>query len=402
MTDRYARLLRVPHVLPLLAATLVARMPVGIEGLAIILFLRAETGSYAVAGAVAGAFALGSAIGAPVQSRMVDRLGQRPVLVPASAMHAAGVAGLLALGYASAPLAALLAVGVVGGSALPPMSSVLRSLWPRVLEDDEALRPTAFALDSIMVEMIFIAGPLLTAALVALVSPAAALGVAAAASLAGTLTFTSLEPSRAWTGDAHEHDHGLIGALASPGVRTLALTMLPLGACLGTIEVALPAFSDDTLGTAELAGVLLATWSFGSAIGGFVYGARERTRLLGLFLRFAALLPLALLPLAAAPSFAVMLLLLVPAGMAIAPLLASGNQMVGDVAPPGAVTEAYTWPLTALIAGVAAGSTLAGALVEAADWRAAMLAGAASGLAGAAVAWSRRGTLECGRLTTTV
>src|SRR6185437_15223919 len=70
---RYLAVLRVPHVAALIAATLVARFPIGINALAIILYLRAERGSFALAGAVAGALAAGSGVGAPVQGRLVDR-----------------------------------------------------------------------------------------------------------------------------------------------------------------------------------------------------------------------------------------------------------------------------------------------------------------------------------------
>jgi MFS family permease len=382
-------------VAPLLWAALLARLPIGIEGLAVILFMQAQTGSFAIAGAVGGAFALGSAVGVPTQSRLIDRLGQRHVLVPAAFVHAAAILAVLPLGYGGAPIVALIAVALVGGFALPPVSTVLRSLWNDVLheQEDQDLRPTAYAVDSIMIELVFVSGPLLVAVLVAVASAAAALVVAAAATIVGTLVFTSLEPSRAWRSESSEGDQGMLGALRSPGVATLTLAMLPLGACLGAIEVALPAFAQDMRGTTALGGVLLAVWSVGSAIGGFIYGARDRKHLRDFFLRFSLIVPVAMLPLAIVPSFAAMIPLLLIAGTALAPLLASGNQLVGDLAPTGRLTEAYAWPLTALIAGLAAGSAISGALVEAMDWRAAMLTGALSGVLGAIIAFTRRQTL---------
>ena len=77
-------------------------------------------------------------------------------------------------------------------------------------------------------------------------------------------------------------------------------------------------------------------------------------------LAVSALLPLGLLPLAAAPSVAAMAVLVIPAGMFIAPLLATRNELIGWVAPPGARTEAYTWPVTAFVGGIAIGSALVG------------------------------------------
>src|SRR4051812_49444544 len=81
------------------------------------------------------------------------------------------------------------------------------------------------------------------------------------------------------------------------------------------------------------------------------------------------------------------------AGVAIAPLLASGNQLVVDVAPAGALTEAYTWPITALVIGLSVGNAVAGVLVESADWRGSFLLGAAVAVLGGPLPVPRRGTL---------
>ena len=88
-----------------------------------------------------------------------------------------------------------------------------------------------------------------------------------------------------------------------------------------------------------------------------------------------------------------MALLILPAGLLIAPLGAAGNQLIGQVAPAGAVTEAYTWPVTAMIGGFAAGTAVGGALVESLDWHACFIAAAAAAAVGAAIAYTFRRTL---------
>lgn len=390
---RYAAVLREPHVAALVASTLIARFPIGINALAMILFLRAQTGSFAIAGAVAGALAAGSGVGAPVQGRLVDGFGARRVLVPLAVVHAAALGGLVALGLAGAHVAPLVACGLLAGFAIPPTSSVLRSLWPTLLRERPELVQAAYALDSVLIELIFICGPLLTAAIATVFSPAAALAVSAASVVAGTVAFTALPPARAIRPDRDRPRAGLLGALGSPGVRTLALVSLPAGTGVGICEVALPAFSAAN-GAAATAGILLAVWSLGSAAGGLAYGALpNRPPLERVHLAVAALLPLSLLPLAAAPSVWAMALLVIPAGMFIAPLLATRNELIGWVAPPGARTEAYTWPVTAFVGGIAIGSALAGAIVETASWRYAFLAAGAIAAAGAAIAVARRRTV---------
>ena len=389
----YAAVLRAPHVAALIAATLVARFPIGINALAIVLYLRAERGSFAVAGVVAGALAAGSGVGAPVQGRMVDALGQRRVLVPLGIVHAAALGGLVASTEAGAPVPLLVACGLVAGFAIPPTSSVLRSMWPDLLRDRPQLIQAAYALDSVLIELIFILGPLVTALVATLLAPPAALVLSAVSVVAGTIAFTALPPSRAMRPQPDRPRAGLLGALGSPGVRTLVLTSLPAGIGIGICEVTLPAFSHAS-GAAATAGILLAVWSLGSAAGGLVYGAiPNRPPLDRVHLAVATLLPLSLLPMAAASSVAVMALLVIPAGMFIAPLLATRNELVGWVAPEGARTEAYTWPVTAFVGGIAVGSALAGAIVEAASWRTAFVIAAVIAATGAALAVARRRTV---------
>jgi MFS family permease len=390
---RYAAVLRVPHVATLIAATLIARFPIGINALALILYLRHQTGSFAIAGIVAGGLAAGAGVGAPVQGRLVDRFGQRRVLVPLAVVHAAALGAVVGLAELGAPGVALVACSFSAGFAIPPTSSVLRSMWPTLLRGREELLQPAYALDSVLIELIFILGPLLTAILAVGVSPASALIVSAASVIAGTTWFTAQAPSRAFEPDRRERA-SRFGALASPGVRSLILTSLPAGVGLGMVEVGLPAFS-DAQGAAELAGLLLAIWSLGSAAGGLVYGALPRRPPLGrLHLAVSGLLPLGLLPLAAAPSVAAMGVLVIPAGAFIAPLLATRNELIGWVAPPGARTEAYTGPVTAFVGGIAIGSALAGTIVEHQGWQAAFLAGSAAAACGTLVALTRHRTLN--------
>ncbi len=390
---RYARILRTPHVRPLILAALVARLPIGMDSLAIVLFLRQRTGSYAVAGVVAAAYALGAGGGQPMAARLIDRLGQRTVLLPMAALHVVWLGVLVGLGFLDAPAPVLALVALVAGVLVPPVGSTLRPLWPEMLRDAPDLVPTAYALDSVLVEMIFVVGPLLTAAATALLSPAIALGVSAVLVAVGTVAFTASPPSREWRPQPGEGDHGWLGALRSSGIRTIVAVAIPLGLCFGMMEVTLPAFSED-MAERAWAGVLLSVWSLGSMLSGIAYGGWVgRVPLVSAYVRLSLALPLTFLPLAAVPSLWAMPVLCLLAGVAIAPLLASAVQLAGQVAPRGALTEAFTWPITALIIGIALGNALAGLVVEAADWRVSFLVAAGAATIGGVLAFTRRETL---------
>ena len=390
----YGSILRVPGVATVVLATVIGRLPIGITGLAILLYVEEVSGSFASAGICAGALALGSAAGAPFQGRLVDRRGDG-VLLPLALIHAGGLLLIWLLGAASAAVALIALASLVTGAALPPLSSVLRSRWPYLLESEPRLVASAYALDSVMIELIFVLGPLLTTIAVALVGAQYALVVSAACVLVGTVALLaglrgSGHPERSAEGT---RAFGL-GALAAPGLQTLVLASFPVGFALGTLEVVLPAFSAEE-GSKELAGVLLAVWSLASGAAGLAYGARPaRERLTSVHMRFALLLPAGCAVLFAATSPATMAVLVILCGLPIAPLIASRNQLVERVAPRGTATEAFTWPLTALVAGVSLGAATAGSLVEHYSWSAGVLAAVTMSSLGAVVLLARRDTLS--------
>ena len=392
MRDRYARVLRAPHVLALVLSSVLARMPIGIVGLALILFVEERTGSFGQAGAVSAAFAISAGLISPLQGRLIDRHGQTRVLLPAVIVHTAALVAIVAAGLADAPLAVLLVLAAVAGGAVPPVSAALRPLWPSLLAGDAELITAAYALDAILIEAVFTGGPLLTGLVVALFSPAAALIVGAVLVLGGTLWFVAQPPSRAWRGEPH--DVGWAGPLHSPGMRTLLYAAAPAGVIFGGMEVALAGFGEEH-GHASLAGPLIAAWSIGSAVGGGVYGAfaPRLGSLDRLWLRLTLILPLATALVLVAGSPVAMFLVIPFAGFFIAPMQAAQNQLVGHVAPAGTITEAFTWVLMGLVVGVSAGNALAGVLVDESGWRAAVAACCAGGLLGAAIAYARSATV---------
>lgn len=388
----YARLLRVPHLAVLLAATVVGRLPVAINGLAVILFLREQTGSFATAGLVAGALALGSAAGAPAAARLVDRRGT-PMLLPLALVHAAAVLAVWALGAAGAAAPALCAAALLAGAAFPPSGAVLRARYGDLIAAPELVR-AAFALDSVMIEVSFVSGPLITAVAVALAGPGVALGVSAVLAVAGTVIFLAALPVAPTAPERARRHRGLLGPLGDPAIRLIAATTLPVGFCIGAIEVALPAFSDGR-GTPALAGVLLALWSLASGIGGLAFGVRQAARgPVEAYLLIAVLFPLACLPLVAGSTPLAVAALAMVAGLPIAPLIASRNELVGSLLAGEAGAEAFTWLLTALVTGLALGSAVAGSLAEAEGWRAAVLVGCAVAGLGGALAYAGRAVLR--------
>ena len=165
---RYADVLAVPGVARIVAAALIGRLPGGMTPLAMVLLVRGEGRSYAVAGVVVAASSLAAAVGAPLQGRLVDRTGQARLLLWLAFAYPASLTAFVLLATHRAPVIALVAVAALSGAATPPVGACMRALWPALVAGP-GLRDTAFAFEAVVQEVFFIFGPLIVAAIAAAV-----------------------------------------------------------------------------------------------------------------------------------------------------------------------------------------------------------------------------------------
>ncbi|MEU0742038.1 MFS transporter [Streptomyces sp. NPDC006134] len=373
----YLEILRARHATRLLVGTLVGRLPNATAAIAIVLFVRAEGGTYSLAGALAAVYGVANAVGQPVLGRLVDLYGQPRVQLPAAVLSglAMGVFAFTGAGALPVAYAAVAAAGLF----TPPLEGGLRALWPSVLRKEGQVH-TAYAMDAVAQEVMFTVGPLLVTLCVSLWSAQVALLVLNAVGILGALSVVVSPPSRAWR-SAPREAHWL-GALRSPGLLALLAAFLFVGGALGSITVAAVSYADEHGGDAVY-GWLMAALGLGALAGGAVYGARQwagepARRLTAL----VALLAVCYLPLLLMPGPVGMVLLTVVAGVFLAPAIACAFVLVDRHAPRGTVTEAFSWLVTTFTVGASVGTGLAGPVVEAGGtgWGFAVpgLAGAAS------------------------
>jgi MFS family permease len=173
----FHRVLALPHAPAVAASSLIARLPKGMVPLATVLLLHQVTSSYALAGLTAALVAAGDAASTPFQGRLIDRVGRGCVLIPTAAAHVTAVAALLALARAHGPAAALAASAAVAGIGMPPVSGSIKAVWPRLAGADRVA--DAYTIESLLQQVIFLAGPLLVAGLAVTSGPAAALACSA-------------------------------------------------------------------------------------------------------------------------------------------------------------------------------------------------------------------------------
>ncbi|CAM5713245.1 MFS transporter OS=Streptomyces alboniger OX=132473 GN=CP975_06375 PE=4 SV=1 [Streptomyces alboniger] len=376
MAAGYAEILRTRYATRLLAGTLVGRLPNATAAIAIVLFIRAEGGSYSLAGALAAVYGVANAVGQPLLGRLVDLHGQPRVQLPAALLSALGMALFAFTGPDRLALAHL-SVGAAG-LFTPPLEGGLRALWPSVLGKEEQVH-TAYAMDAIAQEVMFTVGPLLVTGCVALWSEQAALLVVNAVGVLGALSVVMSRPSRAWR-SAPREAHWL-GALRSPGLLALLGAFLFIGMALGSITVAGVSYADGHGGDAVY-GWMMAALGLGALIGGSVYGARQwqgvPERRLSVLV---ALLAVCYVPLTLTPGALAMTALSALAGVFLAPALACAFIIVDRHAPRGTVTEAFSWLVTTFTVGASLGTAAAGPVVE---WGGTAAGFAVPGLAGGA------------------
>lgn len=373
-----------------------SRLPIGVNGLAVLIYVSDETGSFATAGIVSGLIALGMAGGGPIQSRFVDDSGIR-VLVVAACAYGVAMVALFLFAAGDGLIVPLFASALVAGAAVPTASSVLRSRWPELVGGDKSAVTAAYALDSVLIQILVVVGPLVTALAIATTGVEGALALSVIACVAGTLAFTVLLPVEGLR-PGERTSILQLGALASPGLRTLVYSSVPLGFFIGGLETALPAYAEE-IGDPELGGVLMALFAGPSIVAGLLYGLRAKhVSLTRTHLALSALLPLGCVPLAFADSSGAVIVLAALAGLPVSPVIAGRNELVGPVAVPGRAAESFAWPLTALIVGISLGAGAAGVLAQAHGWSTAVAASIAAAALGAALLVLMRGSLEGGDL----
>jgi MFS family permease len=402
--NAYLSLLRLPGAARFSVAAAIGRTPMAMYGLGTVLLVKATTGQYGIAGIVSGAGSIGYAISAPRIASLADRFGQRRILQPLVALFAISTVVFITCAELHAPIWLLLITGCAAGSSMPSLGSMVRARWSALLAGSPALH-SAFALESVADEMIFVAGPAVVTLLATKVFPAAGLGVALVVCLTGTILFAAQRgtepPVRADARPRRDRrrppaDRAARGfaargfaargfatqrfSLAAPSLATLAPAYLCIGSMFASIDLCTVDFAQQQ-GHKPLAGLILGTYALGSAIGGLWYGSRTwRAPLERRFVITLAITVAGVATFWAEPSLVSLDLSMLVAGLTISPTLIAGYSLVERQASDARRTEAMTWLSSTISVGVAIGSSIAGHLVDVAGPRPGYVFAAGCGL----------------------
>ncbi len=352
MSARYSDLLKTQGVARIIAAQLTARFPGGMLSLAFLLHVEQVHSSYALAGAVLGATSIGQAIAGPLTSRLMGRLGMRPVLVATTTVCAASIT---TIAVADLPIVSYLALGFLAGLSWPPIQPAVRTIYPKMVNSTQ-LTPL-FSLDASAQEIIWVLGPVITTFVAIQISTSYAILLAAVFMVAGGIWFI-LSPE--------------VGQVRIPLARrklggVLKLPTVLLGTVVGFLMVGAVAAVEAGVvavfghGSPD-AGWVLAVFAAGSLVGGLWMGhlpigpwaLASRMAIVFVGLALAAI----------STNFWWLCAMLFVSGVGIAPALAVLFSIVSSSVKFSDTAEAYGWIGTGQLIGAALGSAVAGILID--------------------------------------
>ncbi|WP_369174927.1 MFS transporter [Streptomyces sp. R28] len=382
MTSPYRAIFQAPGSKGFFIAGVVGRMPLSMLGIGIVTMMSQVNGRYDIAGGLAAALALSGALLSPYTSRLVDRHGQRRVLGPAVAVTVIAVIAFLVLVEVDAPDWTLF-VCVAAAGVTPSLGNMTRARWSELYRDSPLMH-TAFSLESVFDEVVFIVGPILSIGLCTVWFPAAGPLLAALfLALGGYL----LVAQRATEPPPHPREaQAGPTALRSTGLRVLVGTFTAIGVVFGAVDVATVAFAEEQ-GHKAAASLVLAAYALGSCLAGIVFGMfrpegpAHRRFLVGVgFIALTTLLP------ALAGNLWFLAAALFVSSMAVAPTLVTAMSLVERFVPRGQLTEGMTWTGTGLTLGVSVGASVAGAVIDSSGAMTAFLLPASAAVAALGIA----------------
>jgi MFS family permease len=377
MLSDYRRIFSPAGSLLFSTAGFVSRLPQSMIGVGIVTMLSQLGGEYRLAGSVSATQALAAAAIGPQISRLVDRHGQRRVVLPATAVTVVAICALLLCARYAAPDWTLYVAAALAG-CMPSMGALVRSRWAELHRKSPRLLHTAYSLESVLDEVVYVVGPALAITLSTSVFAEAGPLTAAVLLAAGVLLFAAQRRTEPPVHPAPERAGG--SALRIPGLGLLVLALTSVGASYGSVEVATVAYAGAQDHKA-LSGLLLGVYALGSGLAGAVFGAmRPRGVITRRLLLSVWAMAVTMAPLLFAPSLAVLAGVLFVAGMSVAPTLITAMGLVGRLAPAAQLTESITWVVSGLSVGVALGYATSGWLIDAAGAAAGYWVPCAAGL----------------------
>lgn len=319
--------------------------------------------SFLLAGITSSCYTLANAIASPKIGKWADQRGVRKVLIPISFINLVSI--LIIVNVAQASSLALLLSATLFGATFPSYGSFTRARWSRSLTDKDKLS-TALSLESVFDEAAFILGPALAGLIFATLGPESPLLIGAVLMLVASFGI-ALTASRETYQSEVNQSSALI--LKTRGIPSLLTSLIGVGMLFGSNFVVLIAVAKD-LGRESDGGLWVALYPVGSLVAGLIYGAISWKS--SHSFRYSSALVMMTVSTCGFLVFTsprAIPVLVVIAGITIAPTLIAANAHLKELVPIERLNESFALLGAAISIGITLGSTLSGFIVDEYDGR---------------------------------
>jgi len=373
MFSAYTTLFRTPGAMKFSLTGIIGRMPVSMDSLALIFIVVAANGSYAIAGAIGATASIVVAISMPLWARISDRIGQRAILMRVVPLKLFGFSIFLLLVLNDAPVWTWFLSIIFAEAVSINLGGMVRRRWLHILSPDESatsgdendrhLINSAYSLEALNDEFVFIAGPIIATACATSITPAAGLIAGMLFLAIGAPLFAiqrATEPPASPKREVDPHP----AVIKSKKLQAIVAPTIFVGGFFGAIAIATVAFT-DLYGEKSHSGVLLAIWASGSAVAAVINGIiKWRVSHAARFIFFLFSLTVLSIPFLFVQSVPALGVALFFNGFAIAPLIVNAYGVAESAVPPGQITETLSWVVAGMPLGGALSSAIAGLVID--------------------------------------
>ncbi len=373
MFSAYTTLFRTPGAMKFSLAGIIARMPVSMDSLALIFIVVAASDSYALAGALSATASIVVSIAMPYWARVSDRIGQRALLMRVVPIKLVGLSIFLALVLNHAPTWTWFISIIIAESTSVNLGGLVRRRWLHILNPDKSaatgnnsdrhLINTAYSLEALNDEFVFIAGPIIATACATSIDPAAGLIAGMLFLIVGIPLFLmqkSTEPPASPKRIIDPHPH----VIKRKSLQAIVLPTMFIGGFFGAVAIVTVSFTDE-LGHKNQSGLLLALWACGSAVAAILNGLiKWRISHAARFIIFLLSLTLLSIPFLFVHTIFWLAFALFFNGFAIAPLIVSAYGVAETAVPTEQITEALSWVIAGMPLGGAISSAISGWVID--------------------------------------
>jgi len=360
----YTELFKTPGAKRIASAGFIARLPIAMDALAIILFVQSVDGRYAIAGSLTAVAALVTVVSSPLWSKAADHFGQRLVLSIAIPIRIFAIFAFIGLVSNGAPVWSWFLAIFLAESASVSIGSLTRRRWAHVIESSKKdVLSTSYTFESLLDEFIYILGPVITTAVVAAIAPSAGLLLGVTFLLVGAPLLISHRKSD--PGVEHRHvGEKPKSVFRNRKLQAVGIPLTITGGAFSAVNICVVAFSEER-GAKSISGVLLGIWAVGGAVSALVNGSitwkiSHGARYVGYMVGMAVVS----LTFPFIENFYLLGLALFLQGLCIAPLLPNGLSLVTDSVSPSQMTQAITLATAGIPLTGSLSSFLSGVVID--------------------------------------